>query len=112
MIVFDKDGDIRKKANKKVDDEFLDKCRKSAELFNKDEEWSYEKARDDYIKECRLNEKPVKISCENCKFHTTEYHWGLLGTLIFDMRCLVKEKYITFEGFTAKNCKYYTRRGD
>lgn len=113
MIVFNKNGDIQNQLNKKVDDDFLDKCRKSAKLFNKDEniKWTYLKAREDYIKECK-NKGKDKISCVNCEFSTVECYTNFLGRWTDYIRCLVKKKYIIFEKWTAKNCKYYSRRED
>ena len=113
MIAFNKNGDIQNQLNKKVDDDFLDKCRKSAKLFNKDEniKWTYLKAREDYIKECK-NKGKDKKSCVNCEFRTVEYFFNFLGGWTDCTLCLVKKEYIIFEKWTAKNCKYYTRQED
>ena len=113
MIVFNKNGDTQNQLNKKVDDDFLDKCKKSAELFNKDEniKWTYLKAREDYIKECK-NKGKDKISCVNCEFSTIERCTNFLGIWTDCIRCLVKKKDMMFGIWTAKKCKYYTRRED
>ena len=71
--------------------------------MNEENKWTYIKARKDYIKEC---EKP---SCCNCEFSTVE-SYTTLGRWVDYICCLVKKKYIRFEKYTAKNCKYYTRR--